>query len=485
VVAVGNNSYGQCNVGSWSNIVQVSAGAAHTVGLRSDGTVVAVGYNNEGECNVEEWSNIVEVSAGDLHTVGLKNNGTVVAVGSNANTQCNVGGWSNIIHVSASTYHTLGLRSNKTVVAAGSSQGTWVSSWNNISKISAGAWGLSLGLKTDETVVATGINTDGQCDVDDWIYIVDIAAGNGYSVGLDTYGTLWAVGGDNHYGQLNISGWNLGGWITITVPNVVGITQAQAESAITTSGLRVGVILSEYNNDVAAGTVLRQYPASGTKVSNNGSTVWISKSIGPIPGEKYTLSVSVVNGNGIVSPSSGTYNNGTVVNITATPNQGYTVKSWSGTDNDALKSNTNTVTMNNNRNVIVEFEPTSTYLLSLSVEGEGSLEVDPSSVDNSYQIGTLVTLTAIPEDGWKILRWEGDIENTGNNTTNTVIMDSDQEVTVVFAQEDKSGGGGGGGGCFISANYINNKHYLRTFFIVVCIVILLYVLKLKSAIIVR
>ncbi|GGH50891.1 hypothetical protein GCM10008014_16310 [Paenibacillus silvae] len=55
VTAVGNNKYNQCSVNDWNDILAVSAGYLHTVGLRSDGTVVTVGRNNEGECNVSGW----------------------------------------------------------------------------------------------------------------------------------------------------------------------------------------------------------------------------------------------------------------------------------------------------------------------------------------------------------------------------------------------------------------------------------------------
>ena len=36
----------------------------HTVGLKSDGTVVAVGDNSYGQLNVGSWSGIVQVAAG-------------------------------------------------------------------------------------------------------------------------------------------------------------------------------------------------------------------------------------------------------------------------------------------------------------------------------------------------------------------------------------------------------------------------------------
>ena len=36
----------------------ISAGFAHTVGLKSDGTVVAVGSNSFGQCDVSGWTDI-------------------------------------------------------------------------------------------------------------------------------------------------------------------------------------------------------------------------------------------------------------------------------------------------------------------------------------------------------------------------------------------------------------------------------------------
>lgn len=36
----------------------IAAGRGHTVALKSDGTVVAVGDNTYGQCNVSSWHNI-------------------------------------------------------------------------------------------------------------------------------------------------------------------------------------------------------------------------------------------------------------------------------------------------------------------------------------------------------------------------------------------------------------------------------------------
>ena len=58
VVAQGNNTNEQCNTSGWSNIVAISAGQHHSVGLKSDGTVVATGNNDFGACDVSSWTDI-------------------------------------------------------------------------------------------------------------------------------------------------------------------------------------------------------------------------------------------------------------------------------------------------------------------------------------------------------------------------------------------------------------------------------------------
>ncbi len=181
----------------------------------------------------------------------------------------------------------------------------------------------------------------------------------------------------------------------------------------------------------------------------------------------YTLSTSVSSGNGTIRPASGTYSQGTVVSLSATPGSGYQVKAWHGTNNDSSKSTSNSVTMNANRTVTVEFEPipappepaTNTYTLNVSVaNGHGSITAFPSS--GPYSQGTMVSLSATPENGYKVKAWTGTDDDTSTADSNTVTMNADHVVTVEFVsnsnpadpEENKGGGGGGGGGCFISTS---------------------------------
>jgi hypothetical protein len=68
--------------------------------------------------------------------------------------------------------------------------------------------------------------------------------------------------------------------VTITVPNVVGKTQAAASSALTSAGLTVGTITQAYSSTVASGNVISQSPVSGTSVAS-GTAVNLTVSKGP------------------------------------------------------------------------------------------------------------------------------------------------------------------------------------------------------------
>jgi ribosomal protein L27 len=243
VVAVGDETFGRCNVDGWTNIVQVAAGGFHTVGVKSDGTVVAVGRETAGQLNVGGWTDIVQVAAGEYYTVGLKSDGTVLAVGSNGAGQCDVGGWTDIVQIAAGEAHTLGLKSDGSVVTAGDNSylqrnigwtnvvqvaaGRWhtlvlgadgtvhaigyndfhqcdVYSWTDITQVDGGGY-HTVGLKSDDTVVVMGRSNYLQDDVDDWTDIVQVAAGEWHTVGLKSDGTVVAVG----YVIGDVSGWDL------------------------------------------------------------------------------------------------------------------------------------------------------------------------------------------------------------------------------------------------------------------------------------
>ncbi len=68
-----------------------------------------------------------------------------------------------------------------------------MSGWSDIQQVSAGV-GHTVGLKSDGTVVATGYNSNGQCDVVGWSDIKQASADYHHSIGLKSDGTAVAAG---------------------------------------------------------------------------------------------------------------------------------------------------------------------------------------------------------------------------------------------------------------------------------------------------
>jgi hypothetical protein len=74
-----------------------------------------------------------------------------------------------------------------------------------------------------------------------------------------------------------------------------------------------------------------------------------------MPFHVYQLAAAVAGGQGWISPTRGAYREGEVVPLTATPATDFEVATWSGTDDDASFSTTNTVTMTGHKSVSVSF----------------------------------------------------------------------------------------------------------------------------------
>ncbi len=70
----------------------------------------------------------------------------------------------------------------------------------------------------------------------------------------------------------------------VIVPDVVGMTQADAESAILDSGLITGTISSEYSEIVVMGNVISQKPYAGESIPS-GAAIDLVISLGPEPTE--------------------------------------------------------------------------------------------------------------------------------------------------------------------------------------------------------
>lgn len=118
----------------WKDVVEIVAsggdpkrddrGKGHVVGLTSDGHVIAIGDNSKGQCNVEDWENIIAIAAGDWYTVALTSDGEVLITGANISgsryiNKEKMDTWKNIQDIAAGYGQTLVVTSDGYVDAMG------------------------------------------------------------------------------------------------------------------------------------------------------------------------------------------------------------------------------------------------------------------------------------------------------------------------------------------------------------------------------
>jgi len=152
---------------------------------------------------------------------------------------------------------------------------------------------------------------------------------------------------------------------------------------------------------------------------------------------EHNLSVST-EGSGSVSlsPSGGTYPEGTVVEASADPDAGWLFSHWSGalSGSDATQS----VVMNSDKQITAVFEPEdpTQYVLNVDVQGSGVVSLSPSG--GVYDDGTEVELTASANLGWQFDSWSGDASSS--QITITVTMTEDKNIAASFSEVSDEGG---------------------------------------------
>jgi alpha-tubulin suppressor-like RCC1 family protein len=232
----------------------VAAGYAHSLALKTDGTVLSWGRDGSGQLgddsaptskstyvSVADASNIVAIAAGGNHSLALKSDGTVLAWGLDLsgqlgdgpldvgkNTPVAVLDATNVIAIAAGGNHSLALKSDGTLLAwgqddvgqlgndsalANQAAPVLVAGATSIVAIAAGD-NQSLALKSDGTILSWGSDTSGELGNDieslnqstpvavtEASNIIAIAAGGAYCLALKSDGTLLSWGSDGK-GQL-------------------------------------------------------------------------------------------------------------------------------------------------------------------------------------------------------------------------------------------------------------------------------------------
>ncbi len=144
----------------------------------------------------------------------------------------------------------------------------------------------------------------------------------------------------------------------------------------------------------------------------------------------YQLIVTTTNG-GLVTKSPArnntTYFENETVTLLAQTSAALKFDNWSG----SLTGNANpsTITMTENKNIVANFSAVPTYQLTTSVNGIGSVTLNPSG--GNYAENTVVTVTANTVLGSVFTGWSGHLN--GTNAVQTITMTGNKNVTAAFS----------------------------------------------------
>ncbi len=142
------------------------------------------------------------------------------------------------------------------------------------------------------------------------------------------------------------------------------------------------------------------------------------------------------------STCSAKYSIDTVVTLTATPDQGYGFLGWSGA---CSGSDVCSITMNQAQSVTATFNPFVTLTVADAGTGTGTVSSSPGSIacgtggttcSGSFVEGSVVMLSATPDQGDGFSGWSGACSGTA--TTCTVTMSAAESATANFTPPDYS-----------------------------------------------
>lgn len=131
-----------------------------------------------------------------------------------------------------------------------------------------------------------------------------------------------------------------------------------------------------------------------------------------------------------MTPSSPSVLEGTSVTFKATPMSEYVFAGWGGSLSGT--ENPKTVSVMADMTVVANFE-LKTYPLTVSIEGEGTVDERVVSTKTEYGSGTVVELTAKPAPHWVFDHWEGDLN--GNTNPAQITVTTDKAVKAVYIKK--------------------------------------------------
>lgn len=154
-----------------------------------------------------DFGQVKEIALSDTQFIGLKENNTVIALGIGDKLKQQVNSWNNIDKVYIKDDAAYAVRTDGTVIYAGDSHYDGIEkiySWENVESLSLGETHM-IAITKNSTMYAAGENLSGECNVEDWYDIIQVATAY-HTVGLTKSGEVWATG-ENNFGECNVQSW--------------------------------------------------------------------------------------------------------------------------------------------------------------------------------------------------------------------------------------------------------------------------------------
>jgi hypothetical protein len=192
---------------------------------------------------------------------------------------------------------------------------------------------------------------------------------------------------------------------------------------------------------------------------------------GSTPPVQYDLDISSTTGGSVDTPGERTftYDEGTEVDLVATPDDGYRFVNWTGDVSTTANVNsaTTTITMNGDYSITAEFA-WQYYLSTNSTEG-GSV-TEPGEGVFPCDEGSVVNLAAEAEESYHFIQWTGNISTIADvyAAETTITMNDHYSITANFILF--AGGNGTAEDPYQIVNWRhldNVRNYLSSYFIVI------------------
>ena len=266
-----------------------------------------------------------------------------------------------------------------------------------------------------------------------------------------------AVDDDSYYGDDTynlVVGSDVNGSVTTNPTNTTNLPSGSQVTLTATANN--GYQFKNWTN-MSGNIVSTQNPYT-LSVTKNDTIMASFEQIAPTT---YSLTVKIEGNGSVTTDPANTTNlpSGSQVTLTATANSGYKFIYWADfVGNIVSTANPYTIMITSDTVIVAYFEPiTQNYNLVVGSDVNGSVTTNPTNTTN-LPSGTQVTMTAIPNSGYKFKNWtdmSGNIVSTQNPFTYMVTKND----TIMAGFEPTGGGGGfsGGNGTVTNPYLITSK----------------------------